>query len=214
MQRSCKVSSRRGGLRGVAYAVLFATVASQASAAPINGGVEAPTPDLFYNFYVPPVPAGAYPGVGAEERGQAEAIARSIEKCLALTVPMVSVITGEGGSGGAIAIAAANRIYMLEHSIYSVASPEAAASIVWRDATRARDVAAAMKITAQDLLQLGVIDGIIAEPAGGAHRDPGAVMQATAATIREALRELAEVDGEQVRRLRREKFLAMGRNLG
>lgn len=174
--------------------------------------------ELAERFEIPVVTlvdtAGAYPGVGAEERGQAEAIARSIEKCLALTVPMVSIVTGEGGSGGAIAIAAANRIYMLEHSIYSVASPEAAASIVWRDATRARDVAAAMKITAQDLLQLGVIDGIIAEPAGGAHRDPGAVMQATAATIREALRELAEMDGEQLRRSRREKFLAMGRNLG
>jgi len=158
--------------------------------------------------------AGAYPGVGAEERGQAEAIARSIEKCLNLKVPIVSVITGEGGSGGAIAIAVANRIYMLEHSIYSVASPEAAASIVWRDATRARDVATAMKITAQDLQQLGVIDGIIGEPVGGAHRDPQAALEGTAAAIRGALAELTPLPGDELKRLRREKFLAIGRNLG
>jgi acetyl-CoA carboxylase carboxyl transferase subunit alpha len=158
--------------------------------------------------------AGAYPGVGAEERGQAEAIARSIEACLRAGVPIVSVITGEGGSGGAMAIAAANRVYMLEHSIYSVASPEAAASIVWRDSTRARDVAAAMKITAQDLQQLGVIDAIIPEPVGGAHRQMQAVMEATATTLRGALAELTPLDAAELRRQRREKFLAIGRNLG
>jgi acetyl-CoA carboxylase carboxyl transferase subunit alpha len=174
--------------------------------------------ELAERFSIPVVSlvdtAGAYPGVGAEERGQAEAIARSIETCLRLGVPIVSVITGEGGSGGAIAIAAANRVYMLEHSIYSVASPEAAASIVWRDSTRARDVAAAMKITAQDLEQLGVIDGIIGEPVGGAHRGPQAVMEATAATLRAALGELVALEPAALRKQRREKFLAMGRNLG
>ncbi|HEX5483716.1 MAG TPA: acetyl-CoA carboxylase carboxyltransferase subunit alpha, partial [Terriglobia bacterium] len=112
---------------------------------------------------------GAYPGIGAEERGQAEAIARSTDCCLSLGVPIISVIIGEGGSGGAVAIATANRIYMLEHAIYTVASPEAAASILWRDSTRAQDAATNMKITAQDLLKLGVVDGIIPEPVGGAH---------------------------------------------
>jgi acetyl-CoA carboxylase carboxyl transferase subunit alpha len=173
--------------------------------------------DLADRFGIPVITlvdtAGAYPGVGAEERGQAEAIARSIEKCLNLKVPIVSVITGEGGSGGAMAIAAANRVYMLEHSIYSVASPEAAASIVWRDSSRAKDVATAMKITAQDLEQLGVIDGIIEEPVGGAHRDSEKVMEGTAATVRAALKELGELDGPQLRQQRREKFLAIGRNL-
>jgi acetyl-CoA carboxylase carboxyl transferase subunit alpha len=157
--------------------------------------------------------AGAYPGVGAEERGQAEAIARSIEKCLSLTTPIVSVIIGEGGSGGAIAIATANRVYMLEHSIYSVISPEAGASILWRDSTKAKDVALAMRITAQDLAQLGVIDGIIEEPAGGAHRDRQAVMARTASVLRSALGELGAMSGTELRRQRREKFLAIGRNL-
>ena len=157
--------------------------------------------------------AGAFPGVGAEERGQAEAIARSIETCMNLKVPIVSVVVGEGGSGGAMAIATANRVYMLEHSIYSVASPEAAASILWRDAAKAKDVATAMKITAQDLQQLGVIDGIIAEPVGGAHREPASVLADTAETIRTALEELGGLEGDEVRRLRREKFLAIGRNL-
>lgn len=156
---------------------------------------------------------GAYPGVGAEERGQAEAIARSIEKCLTLTVPIVSVVIGEGGSGGAIAIATANRVYMLEHSIYSVISPEAGASILWRDATRAKDVATAMKITAQDLEQLGIIDAIIAEPVGGAHRQPSVVMEKTAETIRTGLSEMGDMSGEELRKQRREKFLAIGRNL-
>ncbi|GAB4350740.1 MAG: acetyl-CoA carboxylase carboxyltransferase subunit alpha [Oricola sp.] len=158
--------------------------------------------------------AGAYPGIGAEERGQAEAIARSTEMCLNLEVPMVSVIIGEGGSGGAIAIAAANRVYMLEHAIYSVISPEGGASILWRDAARAKDVATAMKITAQDLLSLKVIDGIIKEPVGGAHRDAAAVMEETRKTIARALADLGKSDGPGLKKQRREKFLAMGRNLG
>ena len=127
--------------------------------------------------------AGAYPGVGAEERGQAEAIARSTETCLNVRVPIVSVVIGEGGSGGAIAIATGNRVYMLEHAIYSVISPEGAASILWRDSARARDAATNMKITADDLKALGIIDGIIREPVGGAHRHPEAVIEATGATI-------------------------------
>src|SRR4051812_16383728 len=131
--------------------------------------------------------AGAYPGIGAEERGQAEAIARSTEACLNLKVPLVSVIIGEGGSGGAIALAAANRVLMLEHAIYSVISPEAGASILWRDATRAQDVAQAMKITAQDLKGFGVIDEIVAEPIGGAHREAGEAIDTTAVRIRAAL---------------------------
>jgi acetyl-CoA carboxylase carboxyl transferase subunit alpha len=157
--------------------------------------------------------AGAYPGVGAEERGQAEAIARSTEVCLKIGVPLVSVIIGEGGSGGAIAIATANKVFMLEHAIYSVISPEAGASILWRDSTRAKDVATAMKITAQDLLQLGVIEGIIEEPVGGAHREPGVVMEATAGTIRQSLADMAGMDRAALRQSRRDKFLAIGRNL-
>ena len=157
--------------------------------------------------------AGAYPGIGAEERGQAEAIARSTEACLNVKVPVVSVIIGEGGSGGAIALATANRVYMLEHSIYSVISPEAGASILWRDAAKAIDVANTMKITAQDLQQLGIIDGIIEEPVGGAHRDPDTVIAKTAETIRDALSELSELDPGQLRKDRRDKFLAIGRNL-
>ena len=157
--------------------------------------------------------AGAYPGIGAEERGQAEAIARSIEECLKLTVPIISIVIGEGGSGGAIAIATANRVYMLEHAVYSVISPEAGASILWRDAAKAKDVATAMKITAQDLQQLGIIDGIIAEPVGGAHREPAGVLANTAEMIRNALSELGELDGAALRQQRREKFLAIGRNL-
>lgn len=157
--------------------------------------------------------AGAYPGVGAEERGQAEAIARSTQMCLQLGVPIVSVIIGEGGSGGAIAIASANRVYMLEHSIYSVISPEAGASILWRDAAKAKDVALAMKITAQDLMQLGIVDGIVSEPVGGAHRGPGEVIEATAQTIRTALLEMGGQDVTELRNNRRAKFLAIGRNL-
>ncbi|ENN89514.1 Acetyl-coenzyme A carboxylase carboxyl transferase subunit alpha [Rhizobium freirei PRF 81] len=157
--------------------------------------------------------AGAYPGVGAEERGQAEAIARSTEISLALKVPIVSVIIGEGGSGGAIAIATGNRVYMLEHSIYSVISPEGAASILWRDSTRAKEAATNMKITADDLKSLGVIDGIIPEPLGGAHRDPQTVIAATGDMIANALSELSSRSGEQLRSDRRQKFLNIGRNL-
>jgi len=155
--------------------------------------------------------AGAYPGVGAEERGQAEAIARCTDCCLGVGVPIVSVIIGEGGSGGAVAIATANRVYMLEHAIYTVASPEAAASILWRDSTRAVDAATNMKITAQDLLKLGVVDGIIPEPTGGAHRDGRGVVEATGEMIGQALAEFDGMPPEAIRKARREKFLAIGR---
>ncbi|MDO6965153.1 acetyl-CoA carboxylase carboxyltransferase subunit alpha [Rhizobium alvei] len=155
--------------------------------------------------------AGAYPGVGAEERGQAEAIARSTEMCLNLKVPVVSVIIGEGGSGGAIAIATGNRVYMLEHAIYSVISPEGAASILWRDSTRAKEAASNMKITAEDLKSLGIIDGIIAEPVGGAHRDPQAVISETGKVIAKALSDLSQ--SSDLKADRRQKFLAMGRSL-
>ncbi|MEO0546210.1 MAG: acetyl-CoA carboxylase carboxyltransferase subunit alpha [Pseudomonadota bacterium] len=157
--------------------------------------------------------AGAYPGIGAEERGQAEAIARSTEACLNLKVPMISIIIGEGGSGGAIAIAAASRVYMLEHSIYSVISPEGAASILWRDSTRAREAATSMKITAQDLQRLGVIDAVIPEPIGGAHRDPDAILKNTGDILEQALDEMAQKDEATIVAERREKFLAIGRNL-
>ncbi|MBB3611978.1 acetyl-CoA carboxylase carboxyltransferase subunit alpha [Rhizobium sp. BK602] len=157
--------------------------------------------------------AGAYPGVGAEERGQAEAIARSTETCLGVKVPIISVVIGEGGSGGAIAIATGNRVYMLEHSIYSVISPEGAASILWRDSARAKEAATNMKITAEDLKGLGIIDGIIPEPLGGAHRDPQSVIAATGDVISNALGDLAKRSGEQLRSDRRQKFLNMGRNL-
>ncbi|WP_062232087.1 acetyl-CoA carboxylase carboxyltransferase subunit alpha [Aureimonas sp. N4] len=157
--------------------------------------------------------AGAYPGIGAEERGQAEAIARSTETCLKLEVPLVSLVIGEGGSGGAIAIAAANRVLMLEHAIYSVISPEAGASILWRDAARAKDVAQAMKITAQDLKGFGVIDEIVPEPLGGAHRDKDAAIEMAADRVEAALTELSQLDGAALRRDRREKFLAIGRDL-
>jgi len=156
--------------------------------------------------------AGAYPGIGAEERGQAEAIARSTDCCLSLGVPIISVIIGEGGSGGAVAIATANRIYMLEHAIYTVASPEAAASILWRDSTRAQDAATNMKITAQDLLKLGVVDGIIPEPVGGAHRDGVEVVRATGDAIVKALADYDDMSPSEIRRERREKFLSIGRS--
>ena len=155
--------------------------------------------------------AGAYPGIGAEERGQAEAIARSTDCCLGLGVPIVALIIGEGGSGGAVAIATANRIYMLEHSIYTVASPEAAASILWKDSSRAVDAATNMKITAQDLMNLGIIDGIIAEPIGGAHRDGIEVVRAAGETIVQALADYDDLNPGEIRKERREKFLAMGR---
>src|SRR3954469_10172668 len=157
--------------------------------------------------------AGAYPGIDAEERGQAEAIARSTEACLNLGVPNVSVILGEGGSGGAIAIATANRVLMLEHAIYSVISPEGAASILWHDTTKAQDAATNMKITAQDLVRFGIIDEIVPEPVGGAHRDPTGAMQAVAGAIRGAFGKLKDLDRNAVRTMRRQKFLAIGRNL-
>ncbi|HMM63896.1 MAG TPA: carboxyltransferase subunit alpha, partial [Mesorhizobium sp.] len=156
--------------------------------------------------------AGAFPGVDAEERGQAEAIARSTSACLALKVPSVSVIVGEGGSGGAIAIATANRVYMLEHAIYSVISPEGAASILWRDTTRSRDAATSMKITAQDLLEMKVIDAIIPEPLGGAHRGPETVIAATGDLLARTMKDFA-VSNVDFREQRREKYLAMGRSL-
>jgi acetyl-CoA carboxylase carboxyl transferase subunit alpha len=155
--------------------------------------------------------AGAYPGVDAEERGQAEAIARSTEMCLNVKVPVICIVLGEGGSGGAIAIATGNRVYMLEHAIYSVISPEGAASILWRDSARAKEAATSMKITAEDLKGLGIIDGIIPEPVGGAHRDPEAVIAATGDVIARALADLKGV--KDLRKQRREKFLAIGRNL-
>jgi acetyl-CoA carboxylase carboxyl transferase subunit alpha len=158
--------------------------------------------------------AGAYPGIGAEERGQAEAIARSTETCLALGVPNVAVIVGEGGSGGAIAIATANRVLMLEHAIYSVISPEGAASILWRDTAKAQEAATGMKITAQDMVRFGVIDQIVTEPIGGAHRDPAAAIASTAHAIADAFGLLKGLDRETIRRQRREKFLAIGRTLG
>ncbi|WP_395516383.1 acetyl-CoA carboxylase carboxyltransferase subunit alpha [Pseudorhizobium flavum] len=157
--------------------------------------------------------AGAYPGVGAEERGQAEAIARSTEMCLAVRVPMVSVVIGEGGSGGAIAIATGNRVYMLQNAIYSVISPEGAASILWRDSTRAKEAATNMRITAEDLKELGIIDDIIPEPVGGAHRDPQTVITSTGNVIEGALAELGKLSGDEVRAARRQKFLQIGRNL-
>ena len=158
--------------------------------------------------------AGAYPGIGAEERGQAEAIARSTEKCLRIGVPNVAAVIGEGGSGGAIALATANRVLMLEHAVYSVISPEGAASILWRDTAKAQESASNMKITAQDLLRFGVIDAIVPEPTGGAHRDPAAAIAATGEAIATALAELQGLDPATIVRLRREKFMAIGRTLG
>ena len=158
--------------------------------------------------------AGAYPGIGAEERGQAQAIARSTEACLRIGVPNVAAIIGEGGSGGAIALATANRVIMLEHAIYSVISPEGAASILWRDTAKAQDAASSMRITAQDLARLGIVDTVVAEPTGGAHRDPAATIAATGAAIGSALSELQGLDPGTIVRLRREKFMAIGRTLG
>jgi acetyl-CoA carboxylase carboxyl transferase subunit alpha len=154
---------------------------------------------------------GAYPGVGAEERGQAEAIARSTQAGLNLRVPFVSVIIGEGMSGGALGIATANRVYMLEHSIYAVISPEGCASILWRSSDRAQDAAAAMRITAQDLLDLKVIDGIVPEPEGGAHRSPVEAIQNVGEQIAKALGELLQMSPDGLREDRRKKYLAIGR---
>lgn len=157
--------------------------------------------------------AGAYPGVGAEERGQSEAIAKSIEAFLRADVPVISIVIGEGGSGGAIAIAVANRIYMLEHSVYSVISPEGCASILWRSGEYAEDAATALKLTAQDLLELHLIDGIINEPVGGAHRHKEAMIDAVEQQIITALGELETWDRDTITKERREKFLAFGRNI-
>jgi acetyl-CoA carboxylase carboxyl transferase subunit alpha len=173
--------------------------------------------ELANRFGVPVVSlvdtAGAYPGIEAEERGQAEAIARSTDCCLSLTVPMISIIIGEGGSGGAIAIASANRVLMLEHAIYSVISPEGAASILWHDSSKAKEAATNMKITAQDLLQLGIIDTIIAEPVGGAHRDPETAVQSVGEALELALLEFDSIDGTAIRKLRRDKFLNIGKSM-
>src|SRR5471030_2127603 len=157
--------------------------------------------------------SGAYPGVSAEERGQAEAIARSIQAGLSLKAPFICSIIGEGMSGGAIAIATANRVYMLEHAIYSVISPEGAASILWRSADKAQEAATALKITAQDLQELKLIDAIIPEPEGGAHRAPLDTIDAVADQIAAGLKEMEGISGEELLRQRRAKFLAMGRNL-
>jgi acetyl-CoA carboxylase carboxyl transferase subunit alpha len=154
--------------------------------------------------------SGAFPGIQAEERGQAEAIARSTEACLALGVPVVCAIVGEGGSGGAVALAAGNRVLMFEHAVYSVISPEGCASILWRTSDKAADAADAMRITAQDLLRLGVIDSIIREPIGGAHRSPDAAIDALGNAIADALIDLAKLDPKAVKADRRRKFLAMG----
>ena len=155
--------------------------------------------------------AGAYPGISSEERGQAEAIARSTDCCLALGVPLIALVIGEGGSGGAVAIATANRLLMMEHAIYTVASPEAAASILWRDSTRAIDAATNMKITAKDLEGLGIIDGIVREPTGGAHRDRAAAIRSAGDAIGEALAEFEGLTPDAIRRQRQDKFMTIGR---
>ena len=173
--------------------------------------------ELAERFNIPVVSfvdtAGAFPGRGAEERGQAEAIARSIDKGLSIKVPFVSVIAGEGGSGGAVAIATADNVMMLEHSIYSVISPEGCASILWRDGARAKDAAQAMKITAQDLKRLGVIDKIIKEPIGGAHRAQAETIKTVGAEIVKSLDELSKLDPKTLIKRRRDKFLDIGRSL-
>ena len=153
---------------------------------------------------------GAYPGKGAEERGQSEAIARSTEKCLQIGVPLVSVVIGEGGSGGAVAFATANRVAMLEHSVYSVISPEGCASILWKDAEKMREAAEALRLTAQDLHQLGVCDRVIPEPMGGAHRDPAIALKAVKATLSGLLSDLDSLSRSDLIRARRDKYLNMG----
>ncbi|XOY57644.1 MAG: acetyl-CoA carboxylase carboxyltransferase subunit alpha [Rhodobacterales bacterium] len=153
---------------------------------------------------------GAYPGKGAEERGQSEAIARSTEKCLALKVPLISVIIGEGGSGGAVAFASANRVAMLEHSVYSVISPEGCASILWKDSEKMREAAEALRLTAKDLQELGICDKIIAEPKGGAHRDPAMAVKAVGEALKSMLAELTSKSGDKLRKDRRDKYLALG----
>ncbi|MBP2292270.1 acetyl-CoA carboxylase carboxyltransferase subunit alpha [Azospirillum rugosum] len=170
--------------------------------------------DLADRFNLPVVSlvdtAGAFPGVQAEERGQAEAIAKSIERCLRLAVPMVAAVIGEGGSGGAIAIATADRVLMLEHAIYSVISPEGCASILWRNPDMAGEAAIALRLISQDLKELGVIDRVVSEPIGGAHRDPAETVKALGDAIEESLRDLEGLDGAALRAQRRQKFLDMG----
>jgi acetyl-CoA carboxylase carboxyl transferase subunit alpha len=170
--------------------------------------------DLADRFGLPVVAlidtTGAYPGKGAEERGQSEAIARSTEKCLQLKVPMVSVVIGEGGSGGAVAFAAGNRVAMLEHSVYSVISPEGCASILWKDASKMREAAEALRLTAQDLHKLGVIDQIIEEPQGGAQRDKEAAMASVGAAIEAMLNDLSTKSPQELLKDRRQKFLDIG----
>jgi acetyl-CoA carboxylase carboxyl transferase subunit alpha len=155
--------------------------------------------------------AGAYPGVGAEERGQGDAIARSTERCLTLGVPMIATITGEGGSGGALAMASANRVLILEHSIYSVASPEASSNILFRDPSRAAQVAAAMKITAQDLIQMKIVDRIVDEPLGGAHSDPAVAIRAVGDALEEELKGFEGMSADALRAQRAQRFYALGR---
>jgi len=171
--------------------------------------------DLADRFRLPVVTLvdtpGAYPGIDAEARGQAEAIARAVETCLKIRVPLVAAIIGEGGSGGAIALAAGNRVLMLEHAVYSVISPEGCASILWRSADQAKEAAEALKLTAEDLLKLGIIDEIVVEPLGGAHRDPARIVQAVGDAIETALTDLCRHDGARLRAERREKYLSMGR---
>ena len=172
--------------------------------------------DLADKFNMPVIcfvdTSGAFPGVEAEARGQAEAIASSIQKCLQIKAPIVSVVIGEGGSGGAIAIATANRVLMLEHSIYSVITPEGCASILWRSADKVKEATEALKLTAQDLRKLGVIDEIIAEPLGGAHRDPQAAIERVGDSILKHLKELLPQSGDELKKRRTEKFLRMGRH--
>ncbi len=171
--------------------------------------------DLAHRFKLPVVTLvdtpGAYPGKGAEERGQAEAIARSTQKCLEIGVPLVSIVIGEGGSGGAVALATANRVLMLEHSVYSVISPEGCASILWKDAEKMREAAEALRLTSQDLLKLGVIDAIIPEPVGGAQRDRQATIDAVGKSLAQILDKLAKMSGKALIDDRRRKFLDLGR---
>ena len=155
--------------------------------------------------------AGAYPGIGAEERGQSEAIARSTQTCLNVGVPLISIIIGEGGSGGAVAIATANRVIMLEHSIYTVASPEASASILWRDSGKASEAANSMKITAQDLIEMKIIDEVVTEPVGGAHRNHEKILRDVEATLSKHLSEVSKLDRKIIIEDRRDKFLSIGR---
>jgi len=171
--------------------------------------------ELAHRFKLPVVTLvdtpGAYPGKGAEERGQAEAIARCTQKCLEIGVPVVSIVIGEGGSGGAVALATANRVLMLEHSVYSVISPEGCASILWKDSEKMREAAEALRLTAQDLLKMGVIDAIIPEPVGGAQRDRAAAIEAVGNSLAEMLDRLAKMKGPALVAERRKKFLEMGR---